>query len=68
LTQFNLIAEINNWHYTAKSLYLASSLPGNAKSLLSELTEIQKSYFSSLVDVLKARFGTRAKLKYLGLN
>lgn len=61
LTQFNLISEINNWSYQAKSLYLASSLSGNARSLLSELTEIQKRDFDSLVEILRTKFGTRNK-------
>lgn len=61
LTQFNLVAEINNWSYQAKALYLASSLTGNARSLLSELSEVQKRDFNSLVEILRARFGTKNK-------
>lgn len=59
LTQFNLIAEINQWPYSVKSLYLASCLSGNARSLLSELTETQKRDYNHLVEVLKTRFGTQ---------
>ena len=61
LTQFNLIAEINNWSYKPKSLYLASSLTGSARSLLTELTEFQKRDFDSLVELLRTRYGTRNK-------
>lgn len=59
ITQFNLIYEINQWHYSGKSLYLASCLSGNARSLLSELTETQKRDYNNLAEFLKTRFGTQ---------
>ena len=70
LAQFNITAEINGWNYKAKSLYLANSLTGNARSLLSELTEEQRKDYDCLVQKLTARYGSenraevfRAQLK-----
>ncbi|KAL3857159.1 hypothetical protein ACJMK2_011854 [Sinanodonta woodiana] len=61
LTQFNIISELNDWDYHSKSLYLASSLTGTARSLLNEIEpEKRKDYFS-LEKVLKSRFGTLNK-------
>ena len=61
LTQFNIVAEINGWSYQIKALYLASSLTGSARSLLSELSEVQKRDFNSLVEILRTRYGTKNK-------
>ena len=58
LTQFNIVAEINNWPYQAKALYLASCLTGNARSLLGELSETQKRDYDSLIEM---RYGTKNK-------
>ena len=62
--------EINGWDYRAKSLYLANSLIGSARSLLNELTSEQRRDYSSLVQKLTARYGSenraevfRAQLK-----
>lgn len=70
LAQFNITAEINGWNYKAKSLYLANSLTGAARSLLSELTDEQRRDYKSLVQKLTARYGSenraevfRAQLK-----
>ena len=59
LAQFNITAEINGWNYKAKSLYLANSLTGNARSLLSELTEEQRKDYDCLVQKLTARYGSK---------
>jgi len=61
LTQFNIIAEINGWSNMYSALYLASSLSGNARSLLSELSELEKRDFHKLTEILRSRFGTRNK-------
>ena len=61
LTQFNIVAEINNWPYQAKALYLASCLTGNARSLLGELSETQKRDYDSVVEMLLNRYGTKNK-------
>lgn len=57
LTQFEITAEINEWGYKAKSLYLANSLTGSARSLLNELTSEQRRDYSCLVQKLQARYG-----------
>lgn len=58
LTQFDITAEINGWNYTEKSLYLASTLTGSARSLLSELNDTDRRDFSCLVTKLKNRFSS----------
>ena len=70
LTQFNIVAEINQWSSQTKALHLASSLTGSARSLLSELDSEHSRNFSELVNALQSRFGTvnkaelyRAQLK-----
>ena len=70
LAQFEITAEINGWDYRVKSLYLANSLVGEARSLLNELTDVQRRDYRSLVQKLTSRFGSenraevfRAQLK-----
>ena len=58
LTQFNIVTEINEWNNQTKALYLASSLTGSARSLLSELDSEHRRNFSELVTALNSRFGT----------
>ena len=57
LAQFNITTEINGWNYKEKSLYLTNSLTGNARSLLSELTEEQRKDYDTLVQKLTVRYG-----------
>jgi hypothetical protein len=61
LAQFQITTEINGWNYTQKSLYLASSLTGGARSLLSEMSESGRRDFCTLEEKLKARYGTENK-------
>ena len=61
LTQFEITAEINGWGYTDKSLYLASTLTHDARSLLSEMNDRERRDFDMLVEKLKARFGSENK-------
>lgn len=68
LIQFNIISELNGWSNQIKALYLASSLTGSARSLLGELTEIQKRDFESLVEVMRKRYGTRHKAEIFRSN
>lgn len=70
LSQFKILVDLHGWDYCTKSLYLASSLTGNARAVLGELSEIQIRDFDSLVKVLSMRYGSversemfRAKLK-----
>ena len=58
LAQFELISELNNWTYKNKSLYLASSLTGDARGLLNELNENERRDFEAIVLALKSRFGS----------
>lgn len=59
LTQFEITSEINNWDYKAKSLYLANSLTGSARTLLNELTAEQRRDYASLVQKLMERYGSQ---------
>lgn len=70
LAQFEILVDLHGWDYKTKSLYLASSLTGNARALLSELNENQRRDFNSLVKTLNRRYGSversemfRARLK-----
>lgn len=70
LVQFEILVDLHQWDYKTKSLYMASSLLGNARALLSELSTTQRRDFNSLVAILNRRFGSverselfRAKLK-----
>lgn len=58
LTQFNLLAELNNWNTKTKALFLASSLNGVARAILNEISEPERHCYESLVDALKSRFGS----------
>jgi len=48
-------AEINNWSYSEKGLYLAVSLRGQAQGVLGNLSSKSKNY-DSLVKALEERF------------
>jgi hypothetical protein len=70
LAQFEILADINNWDYITKSLYLAGSLKGGARTLLNELDRDQRRDYDSLVMVLNTKYGSaerselyRAKLQ-----
>lgn len=52
------MAEINNWDGSRKALYLASSLSGNALSVLSELPPTKRRNYSLLVEILRNRYGS----------
>jgi len=58
LTHFNIVAELNNWDYHTKSLFLASSLQGSCLSLLSDLNAEQRRDFDCLVETLQNRYGS----------
>ena len=58
LAQFNIVAELNNWSYTTKSLFLASSIVGNARAILCELDSEKRRDFDSIVYVLQNRYGS----------
>lgn len=58
LSQFEIIADINQWDYREKSLYLAGSLGGNARAILTELSPLERQDFDSLVNILNIRYGS----------
>lgn len=64
LAHFEILVTLHGWDYKTKSLYLASSLSGNARALLTELNDLQRADYRSLVDILNRRFGSleRAEL------
>jgi hypothetical protein len=51
------LAEINGWNYN-RSLYLAGSLKGIARALLSELNREQQRDYNALVRALTSRYGS----------
>ena len=61
LAQFELTCEINNWDYKEKSLYLANSLTGEARSVLNELDHAGRRDYKILVEKLTIRFGSKNK-------
>ena len=58
LAQFEVVSELNGWSYREKSLYLASCLTGDARSLFSELDHDGKRDYNTLVEKLASRFGS----------
>jgi hypothetical protein len=58
LTQFNLLAELNNWTLKTKALFLASSLSGGVRALLNEMSDYDRHNFDTLVEALKSRYGS----------
>ena len=70
LSQFEIVADLNNWDYRTKSLQLAGHLAKDACGILGELGTEQRRDYDTLVTALKRRFGAtersemfRAKLK-----
>ena len=58
LSQFEITSEINGWQYREKSLYLASCLTGDGRSLLSELDHDGRRDYNTLIEKLTNRFGS----------
>ena len=58
ISQYEMTCEINGWQYKEKSLYLATCLTGEARSLLNELDHEGKRDYSTLVEKLRNRFGS----------
>src|SRR5580765_8010877 len=56
-TQFELIARANRWTNELKTVALASSLGGKARSVLDCIKEIEKLEFAELKSRLELRFG-----------
>lgn len=58
LSQFEIIAQINNWDHVEKALYLAGCLGGGARSVLVELSPLERRDFDTLVNMLNVRDGS----------
>ena len=58
-TQFEIAAEINDWKEAEKAAFLATSLKGQATTVLSNLPTESRAHFPSLVAALECRFGNR---------
>ena len=57
IDSFKICCEINQWNYEAIGLYLASSLSGDARSLLTELNGAEKKDYDTLFKKLTERYG-----------
>ncbi|CAG2220538.1 unnamed protein product [Mytilus edulis] len=68
LSQFEILAELNAWNYVTKSLYLAGSLKGDARTLLSELSPMERKDYQSLVQILNLRFGSMNRAEIFKAN
>lgn len=66
LSQFGLIARVNNWGETAKVVTLAASLRGKARAVLDEVTDSENLRYSELLARLELRFveGHLAQLSF----
>lgn len=49
LAQFQFFSDLNGWDYKTKSLHLAGSLNGSARSILSELNETERRDYNTFV-------------------
>ena len=56
LAQFQIMAELNGWNNNTKSLALASSLSGRARTILAELDDNKCRDFNNLVKALRNRY------------
>ena len=68
LAQFEILADINDWDYITKSLYLAGSLKGGTRALLNELDRNQIREYDSLVKVLNNRYGSAERSELYRAN
>jgi hypothetical protein len=70
LLQFNLVAELNAWNDYTKALYLATSLRGVARSILTDMDPTMHHDFSALIACLNQRFGpdNQSEMFWMMLN
>ena len=61
IAQFENCSEINQWNEREKILMLRSSLTGNALSILWDLGSDKDYSYEELVDMLKARYGSKGQ-------
>lgn len=55
--QFEIVSQLNGWSKDEKSLFLATSLIGNATTILSNLSEESRGDYNILRKTLSNRFG-----------
>ena len=58
LKQFELVAEMNKWSPQQKALNLATSLKGEAQSILDDLDSDKLHDYSALINIINQRFGS----------
>ena len=56
LVQFNIAAKLNNWDDTQKAMELATSLSGNARGVLADLSANKELDFEALTNKLTQRY------------
>ena len=59
VTQFEIVAEINQWDGPDKAAFLATSLRGPALTVLSNLPSESRVHYPSLLAALESRFGNK---------
>ena len=62
LVQFNIAARLNSWDDSQKAMELATSLEGNARAILADLSPDQQLKFEALVGKLTQRFEPAGQL------
>ena len=62
LVQFNIAARLNGWDDSQKAMELATSLEGNARGVLADITPEQLLNFTVLVNKLTQRFEPEGQL------
>ena len=62
LVQFNIAARLNSWDDSQKAMELATSLEGNARAILADLSPDQQLNFEALVCKLTQRFEPEGQL------
>ena len=62
LVQFNIAARLNSWDDSQKAMELATSLEGNARAILADLSPDQQLNFEALVGKLTQRFEPEGQL------
>ncbi len=59
VTQFEIVAEINQWDGPDKAVFLATSLRGPALTVLSNLPSESRVHYPLLLAALESRFGNK---------
>ena len=62
LVQFNIAAKLNNWDDTQKAMELATSLEGNARGVLVDLSANKQLDFEALTNKLTQRYELEGQL------